>query len=155
MKSIEEKCRKLTKPFCGGRQEFPFKKIAPMTSLGFKRVTPRVAEALEEGTRPAAFQDKLLRAQPPALPLIFRDGRGRQGQRDQARDVGRQPAGMPGDVLQGAERRGTDHDYPGAAFTPAQRAAIPASSTAVIMKTLVCGHPELLSAASAGRIATA
>ncbi len=34
------------------------------------------------------------------------DGRRRQGRRDQARDVGRQPAGVPGLLLQGADQRG-------------------------------------------------
>ena len=34
------------------------------------------------------------------------DGRGRQGRRDQARDVGRQSAGLPGVLVQGADDRG-------------------------------------------------
>ena len=54
------------------------------------------------GSAGAALGERQLRA-PRRLPG---DGRGRQGQRDRARDVGREPAGRPGRVVQAALVRG-------------------------------------------------
>ena len=74
MKSIEEKCRKLTKPFrVADGKNFRLKKIAPDDTLWFKREDKsRVAEALEEGIQAlAAFQDKLYAHNRWALLLIF------------------------------------------------------------------------------------
>ena len=98
---------------------------------------PRAKEALAAGVEALAeLQDRLYAqdrwARAADLPG---DGRGRQGRRDQARDVGRQPAGLPGHFLQGALGRGARPRLPVALRRSAcPSAAASASSTAPTTK---------------------
>jgi hypothetical protein len=63
---------------------------------------------LADGVERSRRCRKALRAEPlGGAGDLPGDGCGRQGRRDQARDVGRQSAGLPGACLQGAEPRGT------------------------------------------------
>jgi hypothetical protein len=66
------------------------------------------AEAmLEEGKAALARMQEMLYAQDAGRCwCVPGDGCRRQGRRDQARDVGRQPAGLPGALVQGALARG-------------------------------------------------
>ena len=80
------------------------------------------------------------------------DGRGRQGRHDQARHVRRQPAGLPGLLVQGALGRGAGPRLPLAhARSACPSAAASASSTARYYEEVlvVRVHPELLDAAAA------
>ena len=121
----------------GSGEAYPMKKIDPddfrvppgRSSIlvnGLPRGNPSTARRRSISKLLRQHIEKLQRAAEPALRLqslraaadFSGDGRGGQGQRHQARDVGRQSAGMPGLQFQTSQRRGT-----GARFFVERRAA--------------------------------
>ncbi|HOY58760.1 MAG TPA: polyphosphate kinase 2 family protein [Verrucomicrobiota bacterium] len=115
MKSIEEKCRKLTKPFrvADGKQ-FRLKSIDPDDTLWLKREDKsRVAEALEEGIQALAeFQDKLYAHNRWALLLIFQamDAAGKDSAIKHVMS-GVNPQGCQVASFKGPSAEELDHDY--------------------------------------------
>ena len=123
----------LLKPFrvTNGKQ-FKLKRVDPDDTGGLKSkdaATKLLAAGVE---RLAELQEQALRPGPlGAAADLPGDGRGRQGRHHQARHVGRQPAGLPGVLLQGAVGRGAGPRLHVADASSACRsAAASASSTA-------------------------
>ncbi|HOA59937.1 MAG: polyphosphate kinase 2 family protein [Verrucomicrobia bacterium] len=150
MKSIEEKCRKLTKPFrVADGKNFRLKKIAPDDTLWFKREDKsRVAEALEEGIQAlAAFQDKLYAHNRWALLLIFQamDAAGKDSAIKHVMS-GVNPQGCQVTSFKEPSAEELDHDYLWRCFQHLpNRGHIGIFNRSYYEETLVVRvHPELL-----------
>ena len=107
-----------------------------------KEYLQRGVELLAEHAGPA------LRAGPVGRAAdLPGDGRGRQGRHDQARDVGRQPAGLPGLLVQGARRArsSTTTSSGGRAKCLPERGRIGIFNRSYYEEVLVVRvHPEIL-----------
>lgn len=150
MKSIEEKCRKLTKPFrVADGKNFRLEKIAPDDTLWFKREDKsRVAEALEEGIQAlAAFQDKLYAHNRWALLLIFQamDAAGKDSAIKHVMS-GVNPQGCQVTSFKEPSAEELDHDYLWRCFQHLpNRGHIGIFNRSYYEETLVVRvHPELL-----------
>ena len=96
------------------RQQIPHRQAGQVPPGGFRsgrHLRPRPSRRRSQGDarRRRRSARRLAGDALRAGPLVGArdlpgDGRGRQGRRDQARDVRRQSAGLPGALLQGAER---------------------------------------------------
>ena len=86
--------------------KFRLADVDPADTCGLDIEKAEAKALLADGVeRLAGLAGKALRAEPlVGARGVPGDGRGRQGRRDQARDVRRQSAGLPGACLQGAER---------------------------------------------------
>ena len=109
-KELIKRARKFAKPFrVTDGENFRLKDIDPGDTLDLgSEDKPRAKEALAMGVEALAeLQDMLYAQDRWAVLLIFQamDAAG-QGRRHQARHVRRQPAGLPGLLVQGALRRG-------------------------------------------------
>ena len=111
----------------------------PRTSRAPRKRSPTGVEALAE------LQDMLYAQDRWAVLLIFQamDAAG-QGRRDQARDVGRQSAGLPGVLVQGADsRRSSTTTSCGAASSLPERGRIGIFNRSYYEEMLVVRvHPE-------------
>ncbi len=150
MKSIEDKCRKLTKPFrVADGKDFRLKKIDPDDTLWLKREDKsRVAEALEEGIQAlAAFQDKLYAHNRWALLLIFQamDAAGKDSAIKHVMS-GVNPQGCQVTSFKGPCAEELDHDYLWRCFQHLpNRGHIGIFNRSYYEETLVVRvHPELL-----------
>ena len=95
-------------------RKFRLKDVDPGDTAGLgSEDKPQAKEALADrhrGARRAAGQ--ALRAGPLGrAPHLPGDGRGRQGRHDQARDVRREPAGLPGAPFKAPSAEELDHDF--------------------------------------------
>ena len=150
MKSIEEKCRKLTKPFrvADGKQ-FRLKSIDPDDTLWLKREDKsRVAEALEEGIQALAeFQDRLYADNRWALLLIFQamDAAGKDSAIKHVMS-GVNPQGCQVMSFKAPSAEELDHDYLWRCFQHLpNRGHIGIFNRSYYEETLVVRvHPELL-----------
>ena len=134
IKAFVKKARKLAKPFRVTGDNFRLKDIDPGDTLDLtSEDKPRAKEALAMGVDAAGrAAGHALRAGPlGGAADLPGDGRRRQGRRDQARHVRRQPAGLPGLFLQGADQRRARPRFSLALHeVPSRSAAASASSTA-------------------------
>ena len=126
-----------------GRQDGPPE--GPQPGLGPDRGDGRTRQGRDQGARPAdprpepggpgrgpgpALRRRPVRRadRPPG------DGRGRQGRHDQARHVGRQPAGLPGLQLQEAFGRGSRPQLPLAVHAVPARAGADRDLQPVVLR---------------------
>ena len=107
-KEILDRIQKYVDPFRITKGKgFRLKDFDPGDTCGLKLDKGEAAELLSAALRGSRRSRTCStpRIAGPAARLPG-DGRGRQGRHDQARHVGRQPAGLPGLLLQGALGRG-------------------------------------------------
>ena len=108
MKNLIKRARKFAKPFRVTDDKFRLKDIDPGDTLDLtSEDKPRAKEALAMGVDVLAELQDMLYAQDSWARAadLPGDGRGGQRRRDQACHVRRQPAGLPGVFLQGADQR--------------------------------------------------
>src|SRR5207247_10314704 len=111
-KEIIKTASELAKPFRISKgKDFRLKDVDPDDTLEFTKEAdkPRAKEALAMGvTALAELQDKLYcPGQVGGAFDLSSNGRSWQGWRNQARPVGRKPAGLPGIFVQIALKRGS------------------------------------------------
>ena len=98
------RARRFATPYCiTDGKHFRLRDVDPGDTNGFTSRTRANAWLERDITRLSELQEKLYAQDRWGLLAdLSGDGRGREGRHDQARDVGRQPAGLPGLLVQAA-----------------------------------------------------